>query len=166
MALIVVVVFGAAVRADGSPSGTLERRVRSAWLFGRCCPNTKYLVSGGAGRSGYPEWQVMRGLLLQFGVPGDCIVAETLGTDTLTQVQYCTQILKALPMQGYEVYVATSRYHQARCRALFAVFGIKTHIVASLPDRFDLPLRRILWFWMRELFAFPYDLILAVISRL
>ena len=63
-----------------------------------------------------------------------------------------------------ELWIATSRYHQARCWALFAAHGIQTHVVPSLPDRFDLPLRKLLWFWVREFFALPYDVFMTIVT--
>jgi vancomycin permeability regulator SanA len=161
----IIVVFGAAVRPDRSPSGTLERRVRAAWLYGRSYANTMYLVSGGVGSSGHPEWQVMREMLLSFGVSPSCVVSETAGTDTLQQIRLCAKILNTEIPSAYEVWIATSRYHQARCRVLFAIYGIKCHVVRALPDRFDVPLLKLTRFWARELIALPYDVALAILTR-
>jgi len=159
-----IVIFGAAVRPDGSPSGTLARRVRAAWACGRSYADTRYLVSGGITADGFAEWQVMRRQLLQLGVPAKYIATETEGVDTLHQVRNCIRILAAHSVGEDELWIATSRYHQARCWALFAAHGIQTHVVPSLPDRFDLPLRKLLWFWVREFFALPYDVFMTIVT--
>ena len=157
-----VVVFGAAVGGDGSPSGTLRRRIRSAWLCGQQSPKTKYLVTGGIGASGYPEWAAMRSELMTLGVLSEDIVAEQRGTYTRQQVRYCIPIVRQYVRDGFSIWIATSSYHQARCWMLFAVNGIRTHLATPLPDRMDLPIRKLLWFWLRELLAVPYDLILEM----
>jgi vancomycin permeability regulator SanA len=156
----VVVVFGAAVRPDGSPSGTLTRRVRSAWLFGRARPDVQYLVTGGIGGSGYPEWQVMQRLLLEAGVPPQQIIAEREGTDTLGQIRKCVTILAKRDFAD-SIWIATSRYHQMRCWLLFRMMGIKARIAPALPDRHDLHLAKLLFFWAREILAVPYDVFLS-----
>ena len=159
----IVVVFGAAVRADGSPSGTLARRVGAAYLFGRQRTDVQYLVSGAIGASSYPEWQVMRHLLLEAGVPAERIMVERDGTDTLRQVRNCAAILRRLSVTD-GVWISTSRYHQARCWLLFRLMGFKTGIVPALPDRPELPIGKLLYFWAREIAALPYDALLAAIK--
>ena len=159
----IIVVFGAAVRSDGSPSGTLARRVRSAWLFGRQFADARYLVTGGVGRNGYAEWQVMSDLLVGNGVSAEQILAEKEGLDTLEQVRKCAHLLRELRLSGEETWISTSTYHQARCWLLFLIFGERTHVVPALPDRFDLPVTKLLLFWARELAALPYDVLLALL---
>lgn len=159
-----IVVFGAAVRADGAPSGTLERRVRSAWLFGRRWNDVRYLVSGGIGATPYPEWQVMQRLLVEAGVPSERIIAEPNGVDTLSQVRNCVTILRELDAAG-DVWIATSRYHQARCWLLFRLLGIKTSLVPALSDLPGVPLRKLLFFWVREILALPYDALVVLCMK-
>lgn len=159
-----IVIFGAAVRPDGSPSGTLARRVKAAWDCGRSYADTRYLVSGGIRADGVAEWQVMRKQLLQLGVPAACIATETEGVDTLHQVRNCIRILSAHSVGEDELWIATSRYHKARCWALFAAHGIQTHVVPAPPDRYDVPLRKLLWFWFREFFALPYDVFMTIVT--
>jgi uncharacterized SAM-binding protein YcdF (DUF218 family) len=159
---LTIVVFGAAVRADGTPSGTLVRRSRSAWLFGRQFPGSRYVVSGGTGASGHAEWQAMQDLLLQDGVSMECILPEKEGTDTLGQIRNCVRLLREHGLLDGQIWIATSTYHQARCWLLFRLLGINTRLVRALPDRFDLPLRKLVWFWMREIAALPCDAVLAL----
>jgi uncharacterized SAM-binding protein YcdF (DUF218 family) len=160
----VIVIFGAAVRADGSPTGTLVRRVRSAWLFGRGREDVVYVVAGGSVAGRPPEWPAMRRLLLEAGVPDERIIAEPAGTDTLSEVRNCAAILRQRGASA--VWIATSRYHQPRCRLLFRLMGLSPRIVPALPDRPELPLWQLLFFWAREIPALPFDAVLTLAARL
>lgn len=160
-----IVVFGAAVRADGSPSGTLERRVRAAYEFGRNAPDAKYLVTGGQGDAPLPEWQVMQRLLVGYGAALDAIVPERQGRDTLGQIRICAAMLRREDISE-GVWISTSRYHQLRCRLLLQLFGIKPHTVAPLADRPHVARCKLLLFWARELIATPYDVALALIGKI
>ena len=62
-------IFGAAIRPDGQPSGTLRRRVEGAYRIGSIFRDPIYLVTGGVGRYGPAEATVMRDQLLGYGVP-------------------------------------------------------------------------------------------------
>ena len=155
----VIVIFGAAVRADGSPTGTLVRRVRSAWLFGRDREDVLYIVAGGSVAGRPPEWPAMRRLLVESGVAEERIIAEPDGTDTLSEVWNCAAMLRQRGVR--EVWIATSRYHQPRCWLLFRLMGCAPHLVPALPDRPALPLWQLLYFWAREIPALPYDALLA-----
>jgi hypothetical protein len=42
--------------------------------------------------------------------------------------------------------------------------GFKTGIVPALPDRPELPIGKLLYFWAREIAALPYDALLATIK--
>lgn len=157
-----VVIFGAKVMPDGTASGTLARRVASAVAFGKSDPGTLYIVSGGKGAGALPEWQVMQALLENSGVPCYRIVADHESKDTLQQVVCCASIAFAIGMAD-KVWLATSSYHQPRCWLLFAISGIRVHLVPSLSDRPYLPWRRICWLWLRELVAIPYDIMAMVV---
>ena len=57
----VVVIFGAAVRPDGSASGVLRARVGAALAMGRLLVDPIYMPTGGQGRFGPAEATVMAG---------------------------------------------------------------------------------------------------------
>ena len=157
-----IVVFGAAVRPDGTPSGTLRRRVMGAARFGSGRAGSRYLVSGGQGAGPIPEWRAMRQLLESMGVPDGDIVAEREGMDTLGQIRLCIRILRDLGAEG-DVWLSTSRYHQARCWLLMRLFGVRARVVPAVPDRPDLPWPMLIFFWCREAVAVPYDTCVAIV---
>ena len=130
--------------------------------FGRTRANARYLVSGGSRDGRVPEWESMRRLLLDGGVADEHIIVEAHGTDTLSQIRLCASILRSPGASG-SVWIATSRYHQARCWLLFRLFGIGAGIVPSLRDRPTLSRRSLVWFWVREFVALPYDTLVALL---
>ena len=112
-----IIIFGAAVRPDGSPSPALRRRVEAALRFGAGRPGARYLPTGAKGRFGEAECAVMAAQLRAAGVPAAAILEEPTGTDTLSSVLACRALLRGLGHAG-PVYAATSRYHLPRCLLL------------------------------------------------
>lgn len=162
---VAIVIFGAAVRADGQPSATLRRRVQAALDFGRQRPGTLYVPTGGVGRHGPAEALVMRDLLLDAGVAPDRVLAEQTGTDTLSSARACTRLLRQSGFAG-RVYAASSAYHLPRCVALLRLAGLDAHPCPPPPGPAS---RRFCkrWYWrLREVPALPYDVGLALVLRL
>ncbi len=158
----VYVVFGAAVRPDGRPSGTLERRTLGAWALSRDVPGRRFLLTGGQGRFGPPEALVMRDLLLERGVPEDEIELEDQARDTLESVVLCTRLLRRrspLP----RVVVVSSRYHLFRCWLLFRLLGVRAGTGRIPGERAALGLRSRLYHGLRECVATPWDALLALL---
>jgi uncharacterized SAM-binding protein YcdF (DUF218 family) len=160
----IIVIFGAAVRRDGSPSLTLRRRVEAAARCGAHFPGALYIPTGGKGRFGPPEASVMAALLQELGVPPGRIIAEPTGTDTLSSAVAVTRLLRTRCPVG-TVLVATSAYHLPRCRLLMRLAGYPASACPPPPApasaRFALR-----WYWrMREVPAIPYDAGLMICRR-
>ncbi len=131
-----IVIFGAAVRADGSASGSLRRRCDNAVRHGGSgSAGPFYLPSGGVGRHGPAEALVMRDILLAHGVAEPRILVECEARDTLESVRLCTRLLQRRPDLG-RVLVSTSSYHRLRCTLLFRLAGFDS---AALPTASDRP---------------------------
>lgn len=170
-------IFGAAVRPDGSPSRTLLRRVQAAAVFGRRLAergspmaggpprDPLYIPTGAVGRFGASEASVMAGLLRDLGVPDARIVREETGTDTLSSVRAVAGLLRARGHRG-SVYAATSAYHLARCVLLMRLAGLRARPAPPPPypaaEQF-----RVRWYWrLREMAALPFDVTLMLGLRL
>lgn len=109
-----LVIFGAAVRADGSVSGSSRRRCKNAVRHGGAGPvGALYLPSGGVGRHGPAEVLVMRDVLLELGVASTRILLACEARDTLESVRLCTRILQRRGDVG-QVKVSTSSCHRLR----------------------------------------------------
>lgn len=161
----IIVIFGAAVRRDGSPSPTLRRRVEAAARCGAHFRDPLYIPTGGKGRFGPAEACVMAALLQEFGVPHARIIAEPTGTDTLSSVVAVARLLRA-QCPGGTVHVATSAYHLPRCRLLMRIAGHPAR--ACPPPQAPASARFALrWYWrIREVPAIPYDAGLMICRRL
>jgi uncharacterized SAM-binding protein YcdF (DUF218 family) len=161
----VIVIFGAAVRADGSPSTALRQRVEAAWEFGRDRADILYLPTGGTGRHGPSEASVMAGLLQAQGVPAGRILLEETATDTVSSVRAVGRMLRARGHRG-PVYVATSAYHLPRCLVLMRIAGMDARPVPPGPGAAARRFRR-RWYWrLREVPALPADALLVLWLRL
>ena len=150
-----IVIFGAAVRPSGAPSGAMRDRVGAAVRFGRrLLPQPFYIATGGQGRYGPPEAEVMAQLLLERGVHPDYIVLEPTGRNTVRSALAVARLLHGV--RG-PVYVATSAYHMPRCVLLLGLAGLDAHrsppSIGPASSRLG---RR--WFWrLREIPAIPVD---------
>ena len=150
-----IVIFGAAVRPDGSPSGAMRDRVGAAARFGRrVLPQPMYVVTGGQGRHGPPEADVMADLLVQRGVDPELIILEPTGRNTVRSVLAVARLLRGA--KG-PVYAATSSYHMARCVLLLGMAGLDAHRSPPPVGPASSRLLRRWWWRLREIPAVPVD---------
>jgi vancomycin permeability regulator SanA len=163
--MMTILIFGAAVRPDGKPSVTLRRRVEAALACAKTHQDVRFIPTGAIGRHGPSEASVMADLLAKSGVSAGQIRLEETGFDTLSSVRAVSRLLHNEPFQG-PIMLATSGYHVPRCLILLCLFGI-----AARPCRLPAVAasaawwRR--WYWrLREVPALPYDVALALWSRL
>ena len=158
-----IVIFGAAVRPGGTPSTALRRRVEAAFSCGRHMPDVLYVPTGGVGRHGPAEAEVMAGLLRAMGVPEQAILREPTGTDTLSSVRAVTKLLRG---RRAPVYAATSAYHLPRCVLLLRLAGLPARACPPPTGPAARSLRR-RWYWrLREGLALPFDAVLLLVLRL
>ncbi len=159
---VAIVIFGAAVRPDGSPSTTLRRRVEAAAAFGVRHSEALYVPTGGVGRHGPSEARVMADLLHGFDVPDTAILLEESGTDTLSSAVACARLLR-----GHlgPVYACSSAYHLPRCLMLLRLAGCPSRACPppAFPAAQGFCLR---WYWrLREAAALPVDFMLMLLQR-
>jgi uncharacterized SAM-binding protein YcdF (DUF218 family) len=161
-----VVILGAAVRPDGTPSPALRARVQAARAWGeRQDPPALYVPTGAIGTHPPAECVAMAAVLMAAGVPEARILQEPTGTDTLSSVLACIRLLRARGHAG-AVRVATHRYHLPRVLALFHLAGMPAQAVPppAGPSETGQPRQ---WYWrLREVPAVPYDAALIVWARL
>ena len=158
-----IVVFGAAVRPDGSPSGAMRDRVGAAVRFGRrLLPPPIYIVSGAQGRHGRPEAEVMAELMIDRGIDPGHIIPDPTSRNTLR-----TALAAASLLHGVKgpVYAASSGYHLPRCVLLLGLAGLDAH---RSPPPIGPASSRVLrrWYWrLREIPAIPVDCLLMLWHR-
>jgi len=158
-----IIIFGAAVRPDGLPSGALQRRVEAALACGERLPGTLYVPTGARGRFGDAECSVMAALLVTRGVPRTRILEEPTGTDTLSSVIACARLLRRHGHAG-PVLAASSGYHLPRCVLLLRLAGLPARAVRPVGPAATGWRQR--WWWrLREMPALPYDAALMLWHR-
>lgn len=156
--------MGAAVGPGGVPSGAMRRRVGGALEFARSLDRPPiFLPTGGVGRHGPAEAQIMARLLRDGGVADERIVLEEQARDTLESAENCV-VLLAEVAPGTPIYVVTDRYHLLRSVLLFRAYGIPARGVRLAAARRVGWLRR-LYDVLREVPAVPWDLGLALVRR-
>lgn len=157
----VYVVFGAAVRSDGTPSGTLRRRTERAFVAAAGDPGAYILVSGGLGRFPPPEHEVMASILRAGGFEEARIIHDGASMDTLDTVVNSIRLIRALDRSAIPI-VCTSSYHTPRCWLLFRLFGMPTGVLWLKGDLSALGPMKFLYYCIRECAALPYDAFLVL----
>jgi uncharacterized SAM-binding protein YcdF (DUF218 family) len=160
----IIVIFGAAVRPDGTPSPTLRHRVAAAARFGARFARPLFIPTGAKGLHGDAEAAVMARQLIESGFPETAIRTEETGTDTLSSVRAVVHMLRTIDPAA-RVYACTSAYHLPRCLLLLRLAGIPARACPPPPvpaaTRWSLR-----WFWrLRETPALPYDALLMIWLR-
>jgi uncharacterized SAM-binding protein YcdF (DUF218 family) len=158
------VIFGAAAHADGTPSGTLSRRVAGALDAAREVTDARFMPTGGAGANGVVEAEVVSRLLREAGVPADAIVAETRARDTLESALFCDALLRQAGDADLVV-PCSSRYHLPRCALLLRLLGWRVRIPGMPGDLGRLPWPKLAAYWLKEVVALPFDAVLLLARR-
>jgi vancomycin permeability regulator SanA len=158
-----IVIFGAAVMADGRASPSLRRRIGYGARAAAQWPDAPVFCSGGVGAVPPSEASIMGDMLVAMGLPRARVVLDEASLDTLQSVVAAARFIHAQGLDG--AVVCTDDYHQPRCRLLFALMGVRTRggpIDRGLPGT-----RRRYWLKMRlrEVLALPYDAAI-VLARL
>lgn len=122
----VVIVLGAKVKADGTPSDILRDRLLAAIDLYRAGSVDKILVSGDDGQVEYDEVNAMRRYLLAADVDADDIFLDHAGFDTYDSM------IRAKKVFGVtKAIVVTQAYHLPRALYLANAFGIDVQGVAA-----------------------------------
>lgn len=158
-----IVIFGAAVRADGRPSPALARRIGYGLEAATDIDHAPILCSGAVGKAGPSEASVMAAALKARGVPPERIVLDEESRDTLQSVIAAARFLKARGLS--RCIVCSDRYHIPRIRLLLAALGVATTPGPLLPGRGGTRAAYWLKMTLREALAIPYDLGIVLARR-
>jgi vancomycin permeability regulator SanA len=118
----VAVVLGTRVLPSGVPSYWLRGRLERAYSLYAAGTIKYIIVSGGFGREGHEEAEVMREYLIGRGVPAERIFTDLNGDDTFETARHTKQIMDR---EGFHSVVIVSHYyHLARAVVAFRRFEI------------------------------------------
>jgi uncharacterized SAM-binding protein YcdF (DUF218 family) len=142
-----IVVLGAQLSSDGSPTASLTRRVALGveLYFAGAAP--LLLVSGGGERR-RPEADAMAEAALAAGVPAAALLVERHSANTIENAFFSRRMLQARGLEA--VLLVSDGYHLPRARWLFGRAGLVVVGVAAPPG----------WpgawrMWLREGAALP-----------
>lgn len=120
----VAIVPGNKIERDGRPSKRLQARLDKAIELFRQQSFCHIIVSGGVGVEGFDEAQVMRGYLLEHGIPESGITADSQGTTTFATAHNARVIMRN---KGFTTAMVISQYfHITRLRLAVRKFGTDT----------------------------------------
>ncbi len=157
------VIFGTSILPNGIPDLLLKGRVEAALEAGRDDPSGVFVLSGGAGKYGPTEAEVMADLLSKAGIPAARMRQDRTSLDTFENVINVSRLIRAESTEPFQVVVCTSNFHMPRCRLLFYLIGIPTVACPANPvwPRF----RRVslLFFCLREIPATAWDAFLMLL---
>ena len=159
-----IVVLGAKVNDDGTPSGSLSRRIDCALQTAQELSDPCFLVSGGSSRTNVPtEAEVMQSMLVKMGVSEGLILTDHESLDTLQSVEKCASIIKQHgPFKS--VNVCSDLYHILRIVTLFEMLGIMTLPGKITSGRKSMGTPKWIFYWIRDLIALIYDIFLLALK--
>ena len=117
-----IIVLGAQVKEDGTPSVALERRLTAALESYRQDRQLIIVCGAQGGNEPRAEGDVMRDWLLARGVPDEDVIAETESFNTRENLTHAKAIMEERGL--CEALVVTSDYHVARALELCRQVGI------------------------------------------
>jgi uncharacterized SAM-binding protein YcdF (DUF218 family) len=146
----VLVVFGNKVEPSGEPSPSLASRLDKAAVLYRQGMAPWVIVSGGLGKEGWDEAQVMANYLAVHGVPRRAILVDSDGNNTALTARHTAELAQ---QYGFHSFLLVSHfYHLPRARLAFTRLGLKP-VSAAHADRFVA--RDFYYGLLREVIAYP-----------
>ena len=146
-----IVVLGAQLRADGSPTGALDERVRAGVDLWRRGLAPVVCMTGG-GPPGRVEAEIMARRARQLGVPESALRIERQARNTAENARFSAALL--LPEGRRRVWVVSQPFHLRRALLLFRKYGFAP-LAWHLEDSLELRHPRLGLRWVaREYAAF------------
>lgn len=157
-----IVVLGAAVRPDGSPSPSLARRIEHARRLHAEGRGAVVIASGGLGRWPPAEAEVIRAGLLAGGVPPEAVVVEGASHTTFENARFSIVLMRARGLS--QALVVTDGYHLLRAVMTFRILGMEA--TGSGPRGLaGTPVPKRVYALLREAVALPFYLLRLILWR-
>lgn len=150
-----IVVLGASVRPDGTPSGILQDRLDDgiALYFAGAAP--KIIMSGDNGTESYNECWAMKRYAVSQGVPSEDVFCDHAGFSTYETMYRTRHVFGA-----ERIVVATQTYHLYR--ALYDAQGVGMEAIGVPSDYGEYANQS--WYDIREVFARTKDFFQVLFS--
>ena len=121
-----IVVRGASVFADGTPSGILQDRLDDGIELYRAGAAPKIIMSGDNGTESYNEVLAMKNYAISKGVPSEDIFCDHAGFSTYESMYRARDIFRA-----EKIVIVSQEYHLARSVYLAKALGLDAYGVAA-----------------------------------
>ncbi len=142
----VIVILGNTVEKNGKVSPRLKARLEKGLQLYQQNFAQNIIMSGGFGREGYDEAEVMKKYLVEKGIPPQNIVTDSKGINTMESARNVKTIMNG---QNWHSAILVSQYfHLTRSKLAFSKTGIEK--LSSAPADF---------FELRDLYSIPREFI-------
>lgn len=155
-----VIILGAAVWPNSTPSPSLLRRCNAAISLAKSIEYDYIIPSGGLGKHPPSEASVMQSILIDAGIAKTKIRLEDQATTTLETAKYVRDLCDN--SSAAEIVVVSDRYHLLRTRLAFWAYGMSSKGFSASSFNPVSSWRLTLKQWSRECAAIPFYLIQAM----
>lgn len=121
-----ILVLGAGVRDDGTPSHMLEDRLKTGGTLYECGASTRLLMSGDHGRTDYNEVGVMKAYAVSWGVPDTDVFMDHAGFSTYESLYRARDIFGA-----EKILIVSQGYHLYRALYIAEQLGLEAYGIAA-----------------------------------
>ena len=154
-----VLIFGAGLNKNGIPSDILQDRLNAGIaLFNIHKVNTLFL-SGACANGGRNETSAMVETIISAGIPETHILVDRYGFSTLASLINFSEVYP-----NSKVILLTQRFHLPRALTLSGLLGMDA--IGCIADTLSFSRKKRVFWSIREIFAFPYNLLKFVLYKI
>ncbi|HQO73102.1 MAG TPA: ElyC/SanA/YdcF family protein [Sedimentibacter sp.] len=123
-----IIVLGAGVRADGTPSPMLKDRLLEGIALYELGVSDRLLMSGDNTKKGYDEVNTMKQYAIDHGVPSEHIFMDHAGISTYDSIYRAKEIF-----QAEKIIIVSQKYHLYRALYISDSLGVDAYGVSADP---------------------------------
>ena len=123
-----IIVLGAGVRADGTPSPMLKDRLLQGIALYDMGASDRLLMSGDNTKKGYDEVNTMKQYAIDHGVPSEHIFMDHAGISTYDSIYRAKEIF-----QAEKIIIVSQKYHLYRALYISDSLGVDAYGVSADP---------------------------------
>ena len=127
-----ILVLGAGLRPDGSPSSMPAERINTGVALWKAGASPKLLMSGDHGTKGHDEVNAMKDAAMRAGVPSEAVFMDHAGFSTYDSMYRARDIFGA-----EKIVIVTQQYHLPRALWIARRMGLKAVGVACDTQRYS-----------------------------
>lgn len=127
-----ILVLGAGVREDGTPSLMLNDRLELGIALYQSGASQKLLMSGDHGRKDYDEVNTMKNYALSRGIISEDVFMDHAGFSTYESIYRAKEIFRA-----EKIIIVSQEYHLYRALYIADKFGIEAYGVAAEGEEYQ-----------------------------